>query len=42
MLAGFEISGFVGRGKHGVKQFKQVFSNNKRKILYEITGSVKF
>lgn len=25
-----------------VTQFKQIFSNNKRKVLYEITGRVRF
>lgn len=35
--------GEIGRRrKCGMIQFKQIFSNNKRKVLYEITGKVTF
>ena len=35
--------GKIGRRcKYAMIQFKQIFSNNKRKVLYEITGKVTF
>lgn len=35
--------GEIGRRrKCAMTQFKQIFSNNKRKVLYEITGKVAF
>ena len=30
------------RGTSAMSQFKQIFSNNKRKVLFEITGRVTF
>jgi len=35
-------SEFVGRSTSVITEFKQIFSNNKRKVLYEITGNLKF
>jgi hypothetical protein len=31
-----------GRGRRGYSQLKQIFSNGKRKLLYEISGKIKF
>ena len=30
------------RGTSALSQFKQIFSNNKRKVLFEVSGRVKF
>lgn len=40
--AGPERGQLGRRGRCGVIQFKQIFSNNKRKVLYEVNGKVKF
>lgn len=39
---GVDLGGFGGRGRSGLTQFKRIFSNNKRKIMYELTGKIKF
>ena len=42
MRTSFERGRSVGRGIFGLTKFKQIFSNNKRKVLYEITGKISF
>lgn len=37
-----QVSQSGRRGKVGFIQFKRIFSNNKRKVLYEITGKIDF
>lgn len=39
---GVEGGEAVGRSKCEMIKFKQIFSNNKRKVLYELTGKVIF
>jgi hypothetical protein len=42
ILAWTQVSQSRRRGKPAVIQFKRIFSNNKRKVLYEISGKIDF
>ena len=36
------ISRIIRWGNYGITKFKRIFSNNKKKLLYDISGKIKF
>ena len=42
MLNGAIVGIVRGLGNFSLTKFKRIFSNNKKKLLYELSGKIKF